>query len=283
MSQLWREVPGALPVVHVDEIWPSGPSPPKSVHEAGDGPFSLGSRGVEIRKCLDDPVKGLGAFAIRNIPARSVIGVYWGEKLTVREFNLRHGWNESSGGEQVVATPAEMEALAERRLRLESLGVGAPIDGADNGGSYCFSVLRTGTDPREATADQIAYIDAEDPNRSSWARYINSAEGGSDTCNATSHVNAEQQLVWFTATRDIRPGEEIAFDYYDTEICEIETPHDARPRQTVAPGDDAPVAEAAALPSWRSVTSIVSRCGCCAAICVNAPVPSWLRGGDLLS
>ena len=209
-----RGAPLPVAMIHVDESWPVGElSPPKSASEAlsSDGPWSSAARGAEIRECVDDPNKGLGAFAVRDIPMNSVIGVYWGEKLTLREFNLRHGWSESSGGERVVATPAELEALAERGRRLGSVGMGAPIDGEENAGGYCFSVMRTGADPREFAEGQVAYIDAEDPNRSSWLRYINHADEGSE-CNAASHVNAEEQLIWFTATRDIRPGEEISFN-----------------------------------------------------------------------
>jgi len=245
-------------MIHVDEIWPvDAPPPPSSAREAlsCDGAWSPAAAGVEIRQCVDNPRKGLGAFAVRLLPARSVLGVYWGEKLTLREFNLRHGWNECSGGERVVATPAELQVLAERRARLESLGMGKPIDGEENGGSYCFSVLPTGVDLHEVSEGRVAFIDAEDPNRSSWLRYINHASGGSDgCCNATSHVNAAEQLIWFTAQRDILPGEEISLNYYDTEVCE--TPSDDGSRITTA-GEG--VAETA-IPWWQTFMSIARKC-----------------------
>ena len=96
----------------VDERWPvCEPPPPRSAYEAGNGSWSAAARGVEIQDCVDDPQKGKGVFAIRKIHTCSVIGVYWGEHLTSREFSLRHG---SADEVTVVASPAELEALGER-------------------------------------------------------------------------------------------------------------------------------------------------------------------------
>ena len=58
------------------------------------------------------------------------------------------------------------------RARLNKLTAeeGAPMGGADNGGGYTFSLL-----PDSASAifpGRVAFIDAEDPHRSNWARYI---------------------------------------------------------------------------------------------------------------
>jgi hypothetical protein len=92
------------------------------------------------------------------------------------------------------------------------------MGGEENGGSYCFSLLPSAAPLPALLPDPalIAYVDAEDPNRSSWARYINHAAPDSAQCNARSHVNAEELLVWFTAARPILAGEEIAFDYQAT-------------------------------------------------------------------
>ena len=235
------------------ESWPVGePSPPTSASEAqigSDGPWSAAARGVEIRQCLHDPQKGLGAFAVRRIPANAVIGVYMGEHLTLREFNLRHGWTESNGGAVDDATPAEEEWCRARSLRLAALEWGAPIDGEKNGGSYCFSVLQTDL-PEGA---QIAYIDGEDPNYSGWTRYINHAAAGSDECNATSHANAEEKRVWFTATRDILPGEENHFDYQEVEFCGLELASNDQPEHTAALVNDT---AGAALLLWQNLMPI---------------------------
>lgn len=57
----------------------------------------------------------------------------------------------------------------------------------------------------------LAFVDGEDPNRSSWCRYINHAKG--DACNLVSKVDGLRYLVWFEAIRDIAAGEELGFDY----------------------------------------------------------------------
>ena len=55
---------------------------------------------------------------------------------------------------------------------------------------------------------------AEDPERSSWCRYVNHAESHDDACNLVLRVAATPRpLAWLTATRSIAVGEELAFDY----------------------------------------------------------------------
>ena len=67
----------------------------------------MAARGMEIRLC-DDVRKGMGAFATRRIAEGSVIGIYWGERLTARAHALRHGWRL----DQVVANPTKAELAA---------------------------------------------------------------------------------------------------------------------------------------------------------------------------
>ena len=198
----------------VADNWPSDEiDPPQNTFQALDldGPWGPTARGVEIRQCTAVIEKGMGAFATRGIPRDAVIGVYWGELLVQREFNLRHGWKVSSGGSHVEVSVSEEAALTKRRRRLGALEPGrAPIGGIENGGSYCFALLPEEYDYSE---ERIAFIDAEDPNRSAWSRYINHANGESGECNCVSMVDAASSRVWFRAFRDILPGEEICFSY----------------------------------------------------------------------
>eukprot|EP00518_Triparma_eleuthera_P005988 CAMPEP_0182483576 /NCGR_PEP_ID=MMETSP1319-20130603/41591_1 /TAXON_ID=172717 /ORGANISM="Bolidomonas pacifica, Strain RCC208" /LENGTH=126 /DNA_ID=CAMNT_0024685393 /DNA_START=389 /DNA_END=769 /DNA_ORIENTATION=- len=56
------------------------------------------------------------------------------------------------------------------------------------------------------------YIDASDPDPdvTNWTRFINHS---SKDPNLVVEVNNLHKVVWFDALRDIRPGEELCFDY----------------------------------------------------------------------
>ena len=77
-----------------------------------------------------------------------------------------------------------------------------------------FAALGSAFLPRHA-----AYIDGEDPNRSSWGRFVNHCSEFSKSgvvgtgCNLEPRIDGARKLVWFEAKRDIAPGEEICFDY----------------------------------------------------------------------
>lgn len=89
--------------------------------------------------------------------------------------------------------------------------------------SYCFSLLPPadeltskalaglGLDGEGKDDEYIAYIDGENAARSSWCRYINHAPHGARACNLEAKVDAMKALVWFEASRDIAPGEELCF------------------------------------------------------------------------
>ena len=182
-----------------------------------NGRFSAAERGVEIRLC-DDARKGMGAYATRKILAHRIVGIYWGELLTARQHALRHGWRI----EQVVAKPTKQElaALREREERLAALTSGVPISsagvGAQNGSAYCFSLFADELKAALGSAmlpEHIAYIDCEDPNRSTWCRYVNHAPAMVGACNCVPRTDALAHLVWLEATRDIEVGEEVCFDY----------------------------------------------------------------------
>lgn len=206
-------------------IWPAGERPPpKDMDEAldPDGLWGMAACGVEVKQCVDHESKGKGAFAVRQIQAGAVVAVYAGEHLTQREHSVRHDASRSAaaGGPRPLPilrplTGGEKAALEERRHRLEELTpeTGAPAGGAANGGAYTFGLLPDSTSA--IFPGRVAFIDAEDPRRSNWARYVNHAPEESQLCNTEPHIDATQKLVWLQATRDIAPGEEICFDYGD--------------------------------------------------------------------
>ena len=152
------------------DTWPSDAlPPPEGAEEAVDphGRWGAKACGVEVRPCANAK-KGNGAFAVREIAAHSVVGVYRGETLTQREYSVRHGWK---GGMRLQLSDDEQRGVEEREGRLAALDVGTPAGGARNAGSYCFQVLPDTPDGSRGFGARIAYMDAEDPNRSSWYRY----------------------------------------------------------------------------------------------------------------
>jgi len=202
------------------EPWPAHLAAPASTAEVvdPDGRWSATACGVEIRLCTDEPTKGMGAYATRPLRAGTVVGVYWGERLTMREHALRHGWR--SGVAVEAPSRADKRALAARTSRLGALSVGAPMGpggrGEANGSAYCFSLFSD--DVKAAIGSTLipqlyAYIDGEDPDRSSWCRYINHAKPSTEVCNLVSKVDGLRGLVWFEASRDIAKGDELGFDY----------------------------------------------------------------------
>jgi len=206
------------------DVWPFGDSVgplPANAIEALDanGPFGAAARGVEVRPCVDEPAKGKGVFARRRLVRGELVGLYWGEKLTRREYLARHGETRGVDGDilnrAVTGRSAARGSLAaildratavERRTRLDALSQGHPM----SGGTYVFRL------PAEAhcllDGEPVYCVDAEDPNRSAWCRYLNHAKVGSAACNVDQKVNAEGD-IWFVTNRDIAVGSELCFDY----------------------------------------------------------------------
>mmetsp|Transcript_69494 Transcript_69494/g.208608 ORF Transcript_69494/g.208608 Transcript_69494/m.208608 type:complete len:341 (-) Transcript_69494:432-1454(-) len=184
--------------------WRAATPRPASVEEAvrPDGAWGLEACAVEIRRCADEK-KGSGAFTVRRVREGCTVGVYAGEQLTQHEYELRHGG-------EMPADAADAAFLRERDERMEQLGDRAPMGGRYNHGAYIFELFPSYARlPRE----RIAYVDAEDPERSSWCRFINFAPAGSAECNLKCKVDAHRALIWFEATRDISEDEELHFDY----------------------------------------------------------------------
>ena len=208
------------------DAWPlTAPPPPASDAEALDPDGRWGARacGVEVRECADVPAKGRGAFAARRFARGELVGVYWGEGLTQRQWAVRHGWKYGEAPARL--TEAEVEERARREARLLELaadeaallgGPGAPMGGVDNGGSYVFSVLVAATEPERlppGLGHRVLYVDAEDGTRSNWTRYINHAHYETPACNLEPRSDPLACRVWFEARRDIEPGEELLFSY----------------------------------------------------------------------
>ena len=71
------------------DTWPvHAGTPPVEGHEADDAHWWAKTRGYEIKLC-PDATKGRGVFATRRQRKGSVVGVYWGEYLTRRQFVAR--------------------------------------------------------------------------------------------------------------------------------------------------------------------------------------------------
>ena len=88
---------------------------------------------------------------------------------------------------------------------------GAPISGAENLGGYSFTLLPDALS--QQFVGRYSHVDAEDPHRSSWPRYVNHASDKTRACNVAPKVNGLLAVVWLQATRRIEPGEELCFDY----------------------------------------------------------------------
>lgn len=196
------------------DTWPvHAGTPPVEGHEADDAHWWAKTRGYEIKLC-PDATKGRGVFATRRQRKGSVVGVYWGEYLTRRQFVARHGWRH---GVPIVPTEAERAEITARRARLDALSPeqGRPMGGSENGGSYALLLLPETPNGTRGFGELASYVDAEDPTRSGWCRYVNHAETAEEGCNAEVRVDALRKLVWLELSRDVMVGEEVCFHYGD--------------------------------------------------------------------
>ena len=209
-----------------DDEWRAPFPPPTTASEALGARWCAEACGIEIRLCTQR-AKGCGAFATRSFASGEVVGVYWGEHLTAREYHVRHG----DGLDENELTLEERREQISRRQQLARLKPqhpthGSPMGGAQNGGAYCFEVRKETrvvsrllgvTPPRRAA---VVCIDGEDPARSSWCRYINDVRGD-ETPNLRQRIDSGRLLVWFEATRDIDAGEELCFEYMYTDSSAV--------------------------------------------------------------
>ena len=163
--------------------------------------------------CTDIADKGRGAFATADLEEGTFLGVYWGERLTRRQYDVRH----SPSDEPPSPPPNEEEAMAHRArtARIAALPeFGRPMGGTTNEGSYVFGLVPSafGMDATQHR-ETIAYIDAEDPNLGSWNRYLNHCDGDEYGCNVEVHHDCSRALLWMVTTRCVRAGEELCYSY----------------------------------------------------------------------
>jgi len=183
-----------------------------------DGPWGQAARGVEVRDC-SDPARGMGVFARRRLLAGDLVGLYWGEKLTRREYISRHGGERDSTGALInrsvdgrsgvrgsLSAIIERATAVERRERLDALTYGKPV----GEGSYVF--LLPQSSHCLVRGEPVYCIDAEDPNRSSWCRFMNHARSGSPASNVDQQISREGD-IWFVTNSVVEAGTELCFDY----------------------------------------------------------------------
>ena len=203
------------------DSWPEDvPPAPESERERhgvfdGERPFGIHAFPVEIREC-PEAEKGRGVYATADIAEAAFLGIYWGERLTRRQYEVRHRGREE-GGEPLwpPLTPTEETAQQARRARLEALPQWCqPMGGADNCGAYAFGLVPQGLGmDSQQHEQQVAYVDAEDPTVSSWNRFLNHCESGELGCNLEARHDASRSLLWFMASRRIAAGEELQWCY----------------------------------------------------------------------
>ena len=149
----------------MSDAWPAdAPPPPTCTAEACDpsGNWGEDARGVVVRLC-PEAGKGRGAFASRPISRGAMVGVYWGELLSAREYEVRHhehpSWRgEASSGLSAPLSDAEAAAQEERLARIAALEEWhAPMGGASNGGSYVWSLL-PGGEAALQSGDMLCYV-----------------------------------------------------------------------------------------------------------------------------
>jgi hypothetical protein len=143
---------------------------------------------------------GLGVFATKKLSKGAILGTYKGEMLSEREYWNRypsHIHDKWLREEDTVRFLREL-ALYESGKRATAPEPCAPVPYPR--GRTCGYVLKIGPD---------LYVDAEDPDKSNWARYINAPFVSLG--KKPNAVFLDSMMI--RATRDIRPDEEIFIDY----------------------------------------------------------------------
>lgn len=183
-----------------------------------DGPWGCAARGVVVQQC-NDRAKGMGVFADRSLSAGELVGLYWGERLTRSEYLARHGEArdvcgaligravDGSGARGSLQAVLDRATAVERQQRLAALAHSKPTG---KRGAYCFLLPANAIDV--VRGEPFYCVDAEDPNRSSWTRFLNHAAKGTVGCNVDKHISVSGQ-IWFVANRDVAPGTELCFEY----------------------------------------------------------------------
>ena len=142
------------------------------------------------------PGKGLGVFAMRSLNPSLEIGTYKGEVYRgATELHKRYGGLEGIPDEHV-------EWQYEWSLVRQERGISVS-------GAY---VVRAGACPQ--TSVQV-YLDAEDPMEASWTRFLNHSKRRPNLSMRNTVRPDGTPDVRFVVVKDIRPGDELLFDYGD--------------------------------------------------------------------
>mmetsp|Transcript_5787 Transcript_5787/g.12216 ORF Transcript_5787/g.12216 Transcript_5787/m.12216 type:complete len:226 (+) Transcript_5787:1143-1820(+) len=141
---------------------------------------------IDIR--VSSQVRGLGAFATRDIPLGTFLGYYNGETMVLSEVKARF-WSKAT------KTQADLDWETSRIAR----GQGVT-------GHFLFE-LPNGS-----------FVDAEDAEVSSWIRFMNHEKAGTKMCNVKAFIKAENdddeaEFPLMYAIEDIKVGEELCWDY----------------------------------------------------------------------
>lgn len=131
------------------------------------------------------PGKGFGAFALRRFEAGSIVGDYCGEAISQREINARYEKTEP------LKIDDHLWVISRQQRSIPTTG------------DYLYRV------------ENDLFIDAEDPDVSSWARFINHASEANLQGKSLAKSYTGEPRVWFVARRDIEPGDELTWDYGD--------------------------------------------------------------------
>lgn len=154
--------------------------------------------------------KGLGVITTQDIPFRSTVGDYKGEIMSAEEKDRRYIQSKSH-----LRTPVDLAWTRSRKERGQTLTA-----------SYLYGVqLPSATGPSSGLGvgyggtyePERIYIDSEDEDCSLWTRFLNHAPGnGANLIPKSIHESWDgNPRVWFIASRDIKEGEELCFDYGD--------------------------------------------------------------------
>jgi len=158
-----------------------------SLPRAASLSFSLQSAKDAGMKINEVPGMGLGAFAKEPIECFAYLGEYSGESMTLDQVQARF-WGKRR------KDASDQKFTESRKER-----------GETQTGHYLFEI------------HDGSFVDAEDTSVSSWCRYMNHADGGTQECNCRPFTQTETDGEYhgpqFYTIRDIEVGEELRWDY----------------------------------------------------------------------
>jgi hypothetical protein len=169
----------------------------------------LGQRDHGLR-IAESAGKGMGAFATRAFATSDTVGDYTGETISSERHMARY-----AGSSECWSTE-DARWLASRGQR-----------GITVSGDYVVRV-----------ADDLL-IDAEDPDVSSWCRFINHDPKPNLALKVLPKGIDGKPRVWFVALRPVAVNDELCFDYgpdfWVEELDGVATAHDKKVESALPP------------------------------------------------